>query len=184
MLNGNDCTGCHMPKSGAVDIPHVSIHDHYIRKENLDAGKQLPLDEIEKIQQFVQLKCYTIDTPNAMLKAKAFLAFYEKFSSKKVYLDSALLYLNQVSAQENVFDSKVHYYFLQNNFSAIIQLHKQHNKPVSDSWTLYRIGEAYYNNSDFVSSISLFEKAVTASPYNLDFLNKMAATYFNLWKYS
>jgi hypothetical protein len=179
-LNGNDCSGCHMPKSGAVDIPHVSIHDHYIRKENLDAGKQLPLDEIEKIQQFVQLKCYTTDTPNALLKAKAFLAFYEKFSTKKVYLDSALLYLNQVPAQENVFDAKVHYHFLQKNFSAIIQLHKQYNIPIKDSWTLYRIGEAYFNNSDFVSSIALFEKAVATSPFNLDFLNKTAATYFNL----
>ena len=30
--NQNNCIGCHMPISGAIDIPHVSIHDHFIRK--------------------------------------------------------------------------------------------------------------------------------------------------------
>lgn len=180
LLNGNDCSGCHMPKSGAVDIPHVSIHDHFIRKTNLDAGTQLPLEEIEKIQKFVELKCYTTDKPDALLKAKAFLAFYEKFSSKKMYLDSVAFYLNKVENKQTAFNSRVHYYFLNNDFNAIINLHKQHNNVINDSWTLYRIGEAYFRNQNFVSSLSLFEKAVNISSYNLDFLNKLAATYFKL----
>lgn len=180
LLSGNDCSGCHMPKSGAVDIPHVSIHDHFIRKNNLDSGKQLPLEEIEKIQKFVELKCYTTDTPDALLKTKAFLAFYEKFSSKKVYLDSVAYYLNKVESKQNAFNSWVHYFFLNNDFTAIVNLHQQHNGIVNDSWTLYRIGEAYYRNQNFISSLALFEKAVNISPFNLDFLNKLAATYFNL----
>ncbi len=28
----NNCVKCHMPSSGTSDIPHVSVHDHYIRK--------------------------------------------------------------------------------------------------------------------------------------------------------
>jgi hypothetical protein len=27
-----NCVSCHMPLSGASDIPHVTVHDHYIRK--------------------------------------------------------------------------------------------------------------------------------------------------------
>ena len=29
--NENNCTGCHMPKDGTTDIPHVSTSDHFIR---------------------------------------------------------------------------------------------------------------------------------------------------------
>ena len=31
-----------MPKSGSIDIPHVTVHDHYIRKP-------LKKDEVKKI---------------------------------------------------------------------------------------------------------------------------------------
>jgi predicted CXXCH cytochrome family protein len=30
--NNNNCVACHMPKSGTIDIPHVTVHDHWIRK--------------------------------------------------------------------------------------------------------------------------------------------------------
>jgi predicted CXXCH cytochrome family protein len=32
MTNNNNCVACHMPKSGTIDIPHVTVHDHWIRK--------------------------------------------------------------------------------------------------------------------------------------------------------
>ncbi|MGL4597153.1 MAG: multiheme c-type cytochrome, partial [Bacteroidia bacterium] len=28
----NNCVSCHMPRSGSIDIPHVTVHDHYIRR--------------------------------------------------------------------------------------------------------------------------------------------------------
>ncbi len=31
--NSNNCVSCHMSKSGTTDIPHVSSHDHFIRKK-------------------------------------------------------------------------------------------------------------------------------------------------------
>jgi len=173
----NDCSGCHMPKSASIDIPHVSITDHYIRKENLDAGKQLPLEEIEKIQKFVQLKCYTDDNPDELLKAKAFLAFYEKFSTNKVYLDSVAYYLNQYSDKEKAFNTYVHYYFLLNDFTGIIKHQQQYSKTnINDSWTLYRIGEAYYSTGQYGQAIRWFQQAVEKSPYNLAFLNKLGAS--------
>jgi hypothetical protein len=37
---GNDCSGCHMPRSGSIDIPHVNITDHYISKETTRTSKK------------------------------------------------------------------------------------------------------------------------------------------------
>ncbi|HXH19619.1 MAG TPA: hypothetical protein VNJ07_11115, partial [Chitinophagales bacterium] len=31
----DNCTRCHMPKSGSIDIPHVYITDHFIRKNSV-----------------------------------------------------------------------------------------------------------------------------------------------------
>jgi hypothetical protein len=173
----NNCFGCHMPQSASIDIPHVSITDHFIRKENLDAGKQLPLEEIEKIQKFVQLKCYTDDNPDALLKAKGFLAYYEKFSSREVYADSVIFYLNKVTDKYKAFESYVHYYFLKNDFLNIIRLTETNQQQkIADSWSLYRIGEAYYSKAQYGQAIKWFQRAVTKSTYNLAFLNKLGAS--------
>lgn len=179
--NNNNCNACHMPQSPSIDIPHVSIHDHFIRKNNLESGNQLGLEEIEKIQKFVELKCYTTDKPNDLLKAKGFLAFYEKFSTKKIYLDSAGYYLS-IEKNENLkFNTLIHYYFLNKNFKDIINLAETSSKiDKNDSWTLYRIGEAFYNNQEYLKALNWFEKAVVISPNNLDFINKVASSYFNL----
>jgi hypothetical protein len=175
----NDCSGCHMPQSASIDIPHVSITDHYIRKENPDAGNQLPLEEIEKIQKFVQLKCYTDERPDVLLKAKAFLAFYEKFSSKEIYLDSVLFYLNNVTEKNKALESYVHYYFLKNDFGNIIRLaEKTNQQKINDSWTYYRIGEAFYRTQQFPEAIKWLEQATSKSPLNLDFQNKLGSAFF------
>ncbi len=177
-LKQNDCSGCHMPRSPSIDIPHVSINDHFIRKKNLITGNQISLEEIEKIQTFVQLKCYTTDTPDALLKAKGFLAFYEKFSSRKQYLDSVQFYLSQADEKLS-FNTIVHFYFLQNNFSAIISLFEKGNT-TNHAWTLYRIGESYYYNGNFTEALKMFEKAIEKSPGQLDFLNKAGAVKVQL----
>jgi cytochrome c-type biogenesis protein CcmH/NrfG len=174
----NNCAGCHMPKSASIDIPHVSITDHYIRKKNLLTGTQLSLEEVEKIQKFVQLKCYTSENPDALLKARAFLAFYEKFSSKPVYLDSAAFYLKQVKNAQQSFGSWVHYYYLKNDFNAIISFKKNAPHTINDAWTCYRIGEAHYQMQLYAEAIEWYEKAVTLSPYHPDFMNKLASAYF------
>ncbi len=42
MKVGDNCVNCHMPLKGAKDIPHVSIHDHYIRKPGKDSVVLIP----------------------------------------------------------------------------------------------------------------------------------------------
>jgi len=41
----DNCVACHMPISGTADIPHVSVHDHYIRKPN-----NLPVKKPSKLK--------------------------------------------------------------------------------------------------------------------------------------
>src|SRR5207244_7369993 len=78
----NNCITCHMPKSGAVDIPHVTITDHYIRvvKE--------PLIQIDKSGvKFKGLACLNNPNSDDITKARAWLYFYEKFDKKPANLD-------------------------------------------------------------------------------------------------
>ena len=44
----SNCVSCHMPVSGSSDIPHVTVHDHYIRKP-------ITVEEKNKIKTFIGL---------------------------------------------------------------------------------------------------------------------------------
>ncbi|MFL5752056.1 MAG: multiheme c-type cytochrome, partial [Bacteroidia bacterium] len=78
-----NCVGCHMPKSGSIDIPHVTVHDHYIRKP-------ITKKEKEKIKEFIGLFSINEKDPDKLTKARAYISQYEKFEWKPYYLDSAL----------------------------------------------------------------------------------------------
>jgi hypothetical protein len=77
-----NCVSCHMPNSGSIDIPHVTVHDHYIRK---------PLNNKEKqgLKEFIGLYAINEKNPSTIVKAKAYLNQYEKFELKTTYLDSS-----------------------------------------------------------------------------------------------
>src|SRR5690606_21289858 len=52
MAKNNDCITCHMPKNGSIDIPHVAVTDHYIRKRPVAQREQ------KDITAFLVLECY------------------------------------------------------------------------------------------------------------------------------
>lgn len=177
----NDCITCHMPRSGSIDIPHVSITDHYIRKTDLQSSYMLSEDEVKKIKKFIQLKCYTHEHPDALLKARAFLAYYEKFSSDPVFLDSVLYYLRQSHDSTTALSEWIHYYYLRGDYGTLTHWAKlAKNVRWDEPWTCYRIGEALYQLGKYKEAISWLEKATHLSPYQLDFLNKTASLHFRL----
>ena len=45
-----------------------------------------------------------------------------------------------------------------------------------NAWTLYRIGEAFYNTGDIPDACSFYKKAVELSPYNPELKNKYGAS--------
>ncbi len=174
----DNCIKCHMPFSGATDIPHVSVHDHLIQK---------PMDktEIKKIKEFAGITCINNPTPPAKAIGDAYIAYFEKFGHDISVLDSAVRYFainDKISATN--FSSLVQLYFLKHDYEKVISLAVQNSDIVqrlekksysnTDAWTLYRIGESYKNTGDIQKSIAYYRRASMLAPFHLDILNKYA----------
>lgn len=179
----SNCVNCHMPNSGSIDIPHVTVHDHYIRK---------PLSKQEKqgIKEFIGLYAINEKNPAPIIKARAYLNQYEKFEHQNDYLDSAAFYLKDKTDHElrANFEPLVQLYFTKNNFGQIVTYTNRltddyvlKTKLVTTSysndnaWTCYRIGEALYKIGNVPRSILYFKKSVELAPFVLDFRNKYAS---------
>lgn len=180
----NSCITCHMPQSGSIDIPHVSVHDHYIRKPIMKVQK-------EKIKKFAGLYCVNEKNPSTLTRFRAYINQYEKFEWNKIYLDSAENLLPQIKKLNNsiALQSIVQYYFIQEKYSEIINycksvgiqkilneilIHQQIDN--GDAWTAYRIGESCLNMSDINSAILFHKKAVKLAPFCPDFTDKLATS--------
>ncbi len=186
----NNCVSCHMPNSGSIDIPHVSVHDHYIRKP-------MKSNEIQKVKEFIGLYAINEKNPSNYTKAKAYIQQYDKFEYKTQYLDSAQFYLSDKSKEEVIlnFELLVHLNFIKMNYLKILsyvdqvggidKLKKTLNKKSWDNanaWTAYRIGEAYYSLGDIKSAYIYYEKACDLSEYNPEFRNKLGASLLAMQK--
>jgi len=180
----DNCVSCHMPQSGATDIPHVTVHDHYIRKP-------LNKEEVEKVKEFIGLYAINEKKTSDKIKAKAYLQQYDKYEYNTIFLDSAKKYLgekNSIEVKEN-FELLIHLYFIKQDFNKILSLVNQAGKDNllnsvlikkswdnSNAWTLYRIGETYYNTNDILNAYIFFKKADELAPYNPEFKNKLGAS--------
>lgn len=176
----SNCVSCHMPKSGSIDIPHVTVHDHYIRKPITNTDKK-------GIKEFIGLYAINENNPSSITKARAYLNQYEKFENKPIYLDSALTYLKdktETDIKANI-EPLVQLYFIKNDFNKIVSyINKLSDQTILNTllikktysndhaWTSYRIGEAFYNLGDLQRAINYYKKAVDLAPYVLDFKNK------------
>jgi tetratricopeptide (TPR) repeat protein len=178
-----------MPQSGSIDIPHVSVHDHWIRKP-------ISKEKIAKTKQFVGLFAINEKQTDKVTKAKAFIQQYEKFTPLKYYLDSAEFLLINCDLKSNyALDALTHLYFVQNNFDALVKLSNDLgietilNKKLNtvsttniNSWVSYRIGEAYYFGTDYVNAEKFYANSVKLAPYILDFQNKYGSVLLKLEK--
>lgn len=177
-VNNDNCSGCHMPSTGTIDIPHVTVHDHRIQIP-VAASKQ------QAIEKFVGLASVNNPQVDAHTKAEGYISYYEKFENKAIYLDSAAYYL----AQEGK-SSAAHYYQLQirlaylaTRYAEIIKLAKQ--KPTAysqDAWTNYRIAEAILAVGTAQEALPYISLAVQQAAFNLEFRNKLANVYLDLQK--
>jgi hypothetical protein len=178
-LAQNDCVKCHMPSSGATDIPHVSVHDHFIRVPVKD-------ETINSIKEFIGINCINNFQPDNESKGKAFIAYYEKFHYGKEVLDSARKYFPD-NSPENIrknFSSLVHIAFLENNYDQVIQyasatgnnpeLLNRKSFDNSDAWTSYRIGESSLLKGDSKMAERFFFNAYKLAPLHPEFCNKYA----------
>ncbi|MBS1647125.1 MAG: tetratricopeptide repeat protein [Bacteroidetes bacterium] len=188
----SNCVSCHMPKSGSIDIPHVTVHDHFIRKP-------ISKKEKEKIKEFIGLFAINEKNPDSLTQAKAYINQYEKFEQKKYYLDSASKYLsvkNNAQILKN-FDALVQLHFAASRYEQVLLyvdkiginelIQKRLNKKSYDNqhaWTCYRIGASFNDLGKFNESIAFFEQAIKLAPLIPDFKNKAAIAYATTGNYT
>ena len=178
----SNCVSCHMPVSGSSDIPHVTVHDHYIRKP-------ITVEEKNKIKTFIGLFAINEKKPDSLTIAKAYINQYDKFDTKNNYLDSALNYLSNPKEFEKNRYALIQLYFIRNDFNAIItclnklgearclnELFIKKTYDNTDAWTCYRIAESYYYKNQLTKALIWFKRAIELAPYHLDFRNKYGTT--------
>jgi predicted CXXCH cytochrome family protein len=177
----SNCVSCHMPVSGSTDIPHVSVHDHYIRKP-------ITKKEKDKIKTFLGLYSINEKNPDYLTRAKAYIDQYDKFEQKDFYLDSALNLLAKRKQLHRNFYALIQLYFIKQDFKKIINVVNElgENRCFDSliikqdfenkhAWTAYRIAEAYHNTGNGPTALKWFKKAVNLAPFNLDFRNKLGS---------
>lgn len=184
-LKSNNCVTCHMPRSGSIDIPHVSVHDHFIRKP-------ITKTKSDEIRTFIKLEAINNTSPSKRSKIRGYLQHFEKFKAEKAALDSAQALLQSAKPDSSYFFEWILYYHLSNmpfniqkkvQSKGIQQTLKKLNKQDysnKDAWTSYRIGEAYYTTSDYKNSLLFYVNAAKLAPYNLEFKNKLGSVYTKL----
>ncbi len=171
-LANNDCVSCHMPRSGSIDIPHVSVHDHKI-------AIQVAKKELSKIKVFEGLYCVNKSNTSAIFKAAAYLNYYEKFDGERSALDSAKFFLRALNGAPSI-QLNIHKLYLQEDWSSIIRLVQTELKDINlitDAWTNYRIGQAFQNLGEFEKALNYITKASDVAKANLEFKNKRAILF-------
>jgi hypothetical protein len=169
-LKNNDCVTCHMPHNSSIDIPHVAVTDHFIRKRPMDDSEQT------KISAFLGLKCFNNDHVDAITTARGYMEFYERYAPQKPLLDSALLYLNKDDKDEvdhEQYRDLIRVYYLLKDYVHVIQ-YASMLKPenINDAWTAYRVGESYFESQQADKALPWYKRAVEVWKYSLDFENK------------
>ncbi|MFT6816065.1 MAG: putative CXXCH cytochrome family protein [Sphingobacteriales bacterium] len=173
MLVSNNCVSCHMPKSSALDIPHVSITDHKIQipgREKTQSNKEA----------FVGLEAINNKNVSNELMLQAYLNQYEEFEQNPIFLDSAAYYLSLIKESPIKTREQVRLYFFKAEYQKLIALEKDIEKLKGESWTYYRLGEAYYQGGKFSQAKKWLTKAVAVKKYNLKFQNKLGTTLVQL----
>jgi Flp pilus assembly protein TadD len=166
--SGDHCFGCHMPRTGSVDIPHVTITDHKVRIP----GREDPQDA-----RFQGLECLTEELPSALTMARAYLRFYEAFSNDRRMLDSAVHYLNLAGNQDPdlLLRTRLHAHYLAGSWSqATALLSGVQPGQWSDAWACYRAGESWLSQGNSLQALPWLERAANLLPEHPDFQLKLA----------
>lgn len=166
----DNCVQCHMPANNTLDIPHVTVHDHYIRKPSLNKEEKKP-------ERFAGLYAVNNPNPTRASKIKAYLAQYEKFErGNKLLLDSAEALLI-AGGRENQ-GEWIRLAYLQDDMVAVAQIGASYQG--NDPWTWYQIARANANQNNFEQAYKAIKEAVRIKPHSLEFQNEHAVILIQL----
>jgi len=168
----DNCVGCHMPQSGTIDIPHVTVHDHKIKVPTKATDES-------KLKQFAGLYCINNIHPDDISRAQAFINYYEKFEGEPVSLDSALLILRGIKNDKRSQAMMIHVYYLKDDFRSVTAIANDLQAvKCNDPWLAYRIG-ASYQQLNLISPAEIWlQRCTMLSPDQYEFINKLAVNYY------
>ncbi|MFY8132656.1 MAG: tetratricopeptide repeat protein, partial [Bacteroidia bacterium] len=166
----SNCVSCHMPRSGTKDIPHVTVHDHFIRKPE-------PPKKVAGEKRFIGLASINEKNPSALTMAKAYGQFYERFDNgNSKHLDSAFFYLQRCKSKDlEYWRTSIYLHFMKGNFSEVLESGNRLGLGNWDAWTAYRMGETQHEMGMLSEAVGSLKMAVKLQPRNLEFQNKLAA---------
>lgn len=172
----DDCASCHMPKASSLDIPHVTITDHYIR-----VVEALPEAAVDEQREFLGIASLVDPNPTMLNVAKGYLTYFEQFDPQPRFLDSAAVYLERVREESDGLGhlaSEVRLAFLQGAFDRVRSLALRTSpSAIEDPWTLYRIGESFLRTGAPQQALPYLEQAVRLGPDHLEFRTKLGNAY-------
>ncbi len=172
--SGKDCVSCHMPRSGSIDIPHVQITDHYIRRDSI-------WRKPAKGKAFLGLELLTGEaTP--LLMAQGYLAFHERYDQGPEMLDSAFFYLRQL--EHLPLKEWVYYCFARGDYEALLRFVEKNPEKPRDAYTFYRIGEAFLQKGEAGKALIFFEEALALRPAHPPFHEKRGVALTALQRYA
>jgi tetratricopeptide (TPR) repeat protein len=176
IAQNDNCWGCHMPKSGTIDIPHVTVTDHWIR---------IPVKQQQKkaLKEFAGIYCINNSESDVFTRGKAYLSYYEKFAGESSSLDSAKSYLKNEKGitETDLLDARIHFFYLRQDYTSIVQLSRNMDvNTCANAWTSYRVGQAYQNTGVPQTAEIWYKRAVQLAPSNLDFINKLGSIQIEL----
>jgi tetratricopeptide (TPR) repeat protein len=185
-----------MPSSDTRDIPHVSIHDHYISKTNA-INPSKPIDISKKYGQPTGLHAVNNANPGTEELFQAYITYFEKFDANALYMKEAKRILSSVNGDNEPsldvigLEAQIHYLYNQQAFSDMIALWEngtsegQREALIGDAWTQYRMAVAYDKKSPTdltedkkqdAKAIQYYRNAYEAMPLNTDFLAEYTGT--------
>lgn len=163
-----NCIDCHMKKSGTVDIPHVSVTDHFIRVY----GEE---EDVHSIEQEVNgLICLTQKNPDHKLVAKAYLNFYEKFDQKPLFIDSAKYYLS-FDKDKQWHKLWIQLHFLTGNNDSLRAIARKVKAEELDAQSLYQLSTGFKRTGGNADERERWlRKAIEKMPLLLAYRNELA----------
>jgi hypothetical protein len=177
---GDNCITCHMAKNSSIDIPHVAVTDHYIRR------RPSVSDEAKEITKFLGLRSFNNDAPDAITIARGYMEFFERYNPSPGLIDSALYYLGKQQKEEQaraVNKDYIRAYFLLKNYPKVIgYAASQQASNCSDPWMAYRVGESYFLQNQQALALPWYARAVEISRHSLDFQSKYGVCLMSVGK--
>ncbi len=191
LKENNNCVSCHMEKSGAIDIPHVRVTDHFIKIPNKTSVKSNLTN-----RQLKGIVAINNHNPSYLSIAKAWIAYNEKFGFDASALDSATYYLGLANKQEElkyILSAQIHIHYLKQEHRSNAQLFASQKHLIEmfsspsysneDAWTCYRMGESFLQLNQLAMATQWIQKACDLAPYQMNFNNRLASLYIDQKKY-